>query len=183
MGCRRARHIQQPQRRSARVCLRRDPGLVNGSPLLRGPAPVRLPPAPARILRSHVALTPGSRLGVDDIAAQIGVGGMGEVYRAADSNLKRSVAIKVLPASVAGDADRVAFSANPKSSRPSTIRTSERLRAQENTGLDGAPEGTGLGGEDLSQRIAPGAISVDDALPVAKQIAEAPEASPIAPAA
>ena len=55
-----------------------------------------------------MALTPGTRLGVDDINAQIGVGGMGEVYRATDSNLKRSVAIEVLPASVAGDADRVA---------------------------------------------------------------------------
>jgi serine/threonine protein kinase len=65
-------------------------------------------------LRSHaythvnVALTPGARLGVYDITAQIGVGGMGEVYRATDSNLKRQVAIKVLPASVAGDADRLA---------------------------------------------------------------------------
>jgi len=55
-----------------------------------------------------VALTPGTRLGVYDIIAQIGVGGMGEVYRATDKNLKRSVAIKVLPASVAGDADRLA---------------------------------------------------------------------------
>jgi eukaryotic-like serine/threonine-protein kinase len=127
-----------------------------------------------------VALTRSTRLGVDDISAQIGVGGMGEVCRATDSNLKRSVAIKVVPASVAGDADRVAFSANPRSSRPSTIRTSERLPAQEDTGLDGAPDGTGLEGEDLSQRIAPGAISVD-ALPIAKQIAEAPEAAPVVP--
>ena len=55
-----------------------------------------------------MALTPGTRLGVYQITAQIGVGGMGEVYRATDSNLKRSVAIKVLPASVAGDADRLA---------------------------------------------------------------------------
>jgi hypothetical protein len=59
---------------------------------------------------THVTfgLTPGTRLGVDDINAQIGVGGMGEVYRVTDSNLKRSLAIEVLPASVVGDADRVA---------------------------------------------------------------------------
>ena len=55
-----------------------------------------------------VALPPGTRLGVYEITAQIGAGGMGEVYRATDTNLKRSVAIKVLPASVAGDADRLA---------------------------------------------------------------------------
>ena len=55
-----------------------------------------------------MALTPGTRLGVYEVNAQIGVGGMGEVYRATDGNLKRSVAIKVLPDSVAGDADRLA---------------------------------------------------------------------------
>src|SRR5207245_10765390 len=53
-------------------------------------------------------LHPGTRLGVYETTTQIGEGGMGEVYRATDSNLKRSVAIKVLPASVAGDADRLA---------------------------------------------------------------------------
>ena len=55
-----------------------------------------------------MALTPGTRLGVYEVTGQIGAGGMGEVYRATDSNLKRSVAIKVLPASVAGDVDRLA---------------------------------------------------------------------------
>ena len=55
-----------------------------------------------------MALTPGTRLGPYEVVAQIGVGGMGEVYRATDTNLKRAVAIKVLPASVAGDAERLA---------------------------------------------------------------------------
>ncbi len=55
-----------------------------------------------------MTLTPGTRLGPYEITAPIGAGGMGEVYRATDSNLKRSVAIKVLLASVAGDADRLA---------------------------------------------------------------------------
>jgi eukaryotic-like serine/threonine-protein kinase len=53
-------------------------------------------------------VTPGTRLGPYEIAAQIGVGGMGEVYLATDTNLARQVAIKVLPASVAADPDRLA---------------------------------------------------------------------------
>ena len=55
-----------------------------------------------------MALSAGTRLGPYEIAAQIGVGGMGEVYRATDTNLRRQVAIKVLPASVSGDPDRLA---------------------------------------------------------------------------
>jgi len=54
-----------------------------------------------------LALTPGTRLGVYEVTAPIGAGGMGEVYRATDRNPKRSVAIEVLPASVAGDEDRL----------------------------------------------------------------------------
>jgi serine/threonine protein kinase len=48
-------------------------------------------------------LTPGSRIGSYEIAAQIGAGGMGEVYRATDTRLHRDVAIKVLPDALAGD--------------------------------------------------------------------------------
>ena len=53
-----------------------------------------------------MALAPGVRLGPYEITAQIGVGGMGEVYRATDTKLDRDVAIKVLPAALAADPDR-----------------------------------------------------------------------------
>ena len=55
-----------------------------------------------------MALASGTRLGPYEITAQIGVGGMGEVYRATDTELDRDVAIKVLPASLAGDPERIA---------------------------------------------------------------------------
>ena len=53
-------------------------------------------------------LQPGTCLGPYEIAAQIGVGGIGEVCKATDTNLKRSVALKVVPASVVADVDRLA---------------------------------------------------------------------------
>ena len=55
-----------------------------------------------------MAFASGTRLGPYEITAQIGVGGMGEVYRATDTKLKREVAIKVLPSHVAADPERLA---------------------------------------------------------------------------
>src|SRR5499427_5174074 len=103
---------------------------------------------------------------------------MGEVYRATDINLKRSVAIKVLPPSVAADAQRLAR----------FQREAEVLAALNHTnigaiyGLEKASDFTALvmelvEGDDLSQRIARGPIPLDEALPIAKQIADALEAA------
>jgi serine/threonine protein kinase len=55
-----------------------------------------------------MTITPGTRLGPYQVTALLGEGGMGQVYRATDPRLKRHVAIKLLPASVEGDADRLA---------------------------------------------------------------------------
>src|SRR5467141_1989830 len=52
-----------------------------------------------------MALPPGTKLGPYEIVAQLGAGGMGEVYRARDTRLERDVAVKVLPASLASDAN------------------------------------------------------------------------------
>jgi serine/threonine protein kinase len=74
-----------------------------------------------------LTLTPGTRLGAYEITALLGAGGMGEVYRATDTNLKRSVAIKVLPKAVAPEADRLtlpARSRSPGGAEPSQHRGS-----------------------------------------------------------
>ena len=55
-----------------------------------------------------MALTPGTRLGVYEVIAPIGEGGMGQVLRARDTKLDRDVAIKILPEAVAHDTDRLA---------------------------------------------------------------------------
>jgi eukaryotic-like serine/threonine-protein kinase len=125
-----------------------------------------------------LALIPGTQIGPYEITAQIGAGGMGEVYRAIDSHLKRSVAVKVLPAAVAGDADRLAR----------FQREAEVLAALNHPniaaiyGLEKTADLTALvmelvDGEDLSAHIARGAMPLADALPIAKQIAEALEAA------
>jgi Tol biopolymer transport system component len=125
-----------------------------------------------------LSLTPGNRLGVYDITAQIGEGGMGQVFRAIDTKLKRQVAIKILPPAVAADAERLA-----RFQREAEVLAS--LNHPNIAAIYGLEESGGMTalvmelveGEDLSQRIAKGAIPLDEALPIAKQIAEALEAA------
>jgi serine/threonine protein kinase len=121
-----------------------------------------------------VALTPGTRVGAYEITGLIGAGGMGEVYRARDSKLKREVAIKVLPADVAADPERLA-----RFQREAEVLASlNHPHIAHVYGIeDGALAMELVEGEDLSQRIARGAIPIDEALPIAKQIAEALEAA------
>ena len=125
-----------------------------------------------------MALTPGTRLGPYEIGPQIGVGGMGEVYKGTDTNLKRAVAIKVLPALVAADKERLA-----RFQREAEVLAA--LNHPNVAAIYGLEESGGMTalvmelveGEDLSQRIARGAIPLAEALPIATQIAEALEAA------
>jgi Tol biopolymer transport system component len=123
-----------------------------------------------------LALTPGTRLGVYEVIASIGAGGMGEVFRARDTKLNRDVALKVLPDSFASDPDRLArFTREAQ-----TLASLNHPNIAHIHGLEESSDVRALvmelvEGEDLSQRIARGAIPIDDALPIAKQIAEALE--------
>src|SRR5687768_870490 len=102
---------------------------------------------------------------------------MGEVYRATDTKLKRQVAIKILPSPLAADPDRLA-----RFQREAEVLAS--LNHPNIAVIYGLEDADGVKalvmelveGEDLAQRIARGAIPPADALPIAKQIAEALEA-------
>jgi serine/threonine protein kinase len=126
---------------------------------------------------ASVLLT-GRRIGVFEVQGLLGVGGMGEVYRARDTRLGRDVAIKILPRTVKDDSDRLA-----------RFEREARVLASLNHphigaifGLEDADDFTSLvmelvEGDDLSQRIARGAIPIPEALSIARQIAEAVEAA------
>jgi len=125
-----------------------------------------------------MALVPGIRLGPYEVLAQIGVGGMGEVYRATDTNLGRQVAIKVLPEAFAHDPDRLArFEREAK-----TLASLNHPNIAQIYGLQKSGGMTALvmelvEGPTLADRITQGPIPVDETLPIAKQIAEALEAA------
>ena len=150
----------------------------------------------ARIIHPSLALTLGSRLGPYTVTSHLGSGGMGEVYQATDTNLKRQVALKVLPASVAADAERLA-----RFQREAEVLAA--LNHPNIAAIYGLEKSEGITalvmelveGDDLSTLIARGSVgdatppqahrlspnahglALDEALPIARQIAEALEAA------
>jgi eukaryotic-like serine/threonine-protein kinase len=128
-----------------------------------------------------MSLAVGTRLGSFEVTGVLGAGGMGEVYRARDTRLKRDVALKILPASFATDPDRLA-----RFQREAEVLASlNHPNIAAIHGLEEGPAEAGpyvhalvmelVDGETLADRIARGAIPVDEALPIARQIAEALE--------
>jgi serine/threonine-protein kinase len=125
-----------------------------------------------------LALAPRTRLGVYEVTAQIGEGGMGQVYRAHDTKLNRDVALKILPDAFASNPDRLARFTQE-------AQTLASLNHPNIAHIYGLEESNGVRalvlelveGEDLSMRITRGAIPLAEALPIAKQIAKALEAA------
>ncbi len=125
-----------------------------------------------------MSLSPGTRIGPYQVTALIGAGGMGEVYRATDTNLNRAVAIKVLPASLSSDPDRLArfhreaqvLAAlnHPHIAQIHGLETTDGVTALVMELVEGAT---------LADRIAQGAIPLDAAVAIATQIAEALQAA------
>ena len=124
----------------------------------------------------------GTRVGPYEITGVLGAGGMGEVFRARDTKLLRDVAIKVLPESLASDPERRA-----RFEREAQVLAS--LNHPNIGGIHGLEEGPSDGqpaqalilelveGPTLADRIAQGPIPLDEALPIARQIADALEAA------
>jgi eukaryotic-like serine/threonine-protein kinase len=125
-----------------------------------------------------MSVAPGARLGAYEIVAPLGAGGMGEVYRAHDPKLHRDVAIKILPELFAHDADRLA-----RLQREAQVLAS--LNHPNIGGIYGLEDAEGVKalvlelveGPTLADRLAQGSLPLDEALPMARQIAEALEAA------
>src|SRR3990167_555758 len=132
-----------------------------------------------------MAVSAGTRLGPYETLAPLGAGGMGEVYRASDTRLKRQVAIKTLPPLVAADPERLA-----RFQREAEVLAS--LNHPHIAAIYGSEESPSIGsgqagvkalvmelveGPTLADRIAQGPIPFDEALPIARQIAAALEAA------
>jgi Tol biopolymer transport system component len=125
-----------------------------------------------------VALAPGTRLGPYEVTAQIGAGGMGEVYRARDTKLNRDVALKILPDALAIDSDRIArFRREAQVLASLNHPNIAAIYGFEDSGSTHALVLELVEGPTLADRIAKGPIPLDEALPIAKQIAEALEAA------
>src|SRR3984885_8988845 len=119
-----------------------------------------------------MTLSAGDKLGSYEILASIGAGGMGEVYRATDTKPDRQVAIKILPAAVANDPERLA-----RFKREAKVLAS--LNHPNIATIFGVEEGALvmelIEGDTLVDRIAKGPIPVEEAVRIADQIAAALE--------
>jgi serine/threonine-protein kinase len=130
------------------------------------------------IVDELMALKPGARIGPYEVATQIGEGGMGEVYRAMDMTLGRTVAIKVLPDAFASDAERLArFEREARNLAALNHPNIAQIYGVERSTPVPALVMELVEGPTLADRIARGPIPVDEALPIARQIAEALEAA------
>ena len=125
-----------------------------------------------------MSLAVGQRIGAFEITGSLGAGGMGEVYRATDTKLKRHVAIKILPGAVANDADRLA-----RFRREAEVLAS--LNHPNIAAIYGFEDASGVHalvlelveGRTLEGYLAARALPLDDALKIARQIGEALEAA------
>ncbi len=133
-----------------------------------------------------MTLKSGDRVGAYDVLVLLGQGGMGEVYKARDTKLDRDVALKVLPSLFTDDPDRLArFEREAKSLAALNHPNIAQVYGLEGDGSPSSLRETRplaivmelVEGEDLAARISRGPLPVDDALTIARQVADALEAA------
>ena len=125
-----------------------------------------------------MSLRSGTRLGPYEIVALLGAGGMGEVYRARDTRLNRDVAIKILPEAFARDTERLArFEREAKTLAALNHPNIAQVHGLEESNAVRALVMELVPGEDSAARIARGPMPLDEALPIARQIADALDAA------
>ncbi|HEU5179216.1 MAG TPA: protein kinase [Candidatus Polarisedimenticolia bacterium] len=125
-----------------------------------------------------MSLSAGDRLGPYEVIAPLGAGGMGEVYRATDTKLRREVALKLLPDLFAGDPQRLArFTREAQALAALNHPNIAQIYGLEESGGTRALVMELVEGEDLSALIARGPMPLVEVLPIARQIAEALEAA------
>jgi serine/threonine protein kinase len=132
-----------------------------------------------------MSVAPGTSIGHYEIVERLGAGGMGEVYRARDTKLGRDVALKILPEVFATDGDRLARFGR----EATTLASLNHPNIAQIHGVEESPSSESseirthalvmelVEGEDLARRLTRGAIPLDDALPIARQVAEGLEAA------
>jgi serine/threonine protein kinase len=121
-------------------------------------------------------LASGTKIGFYEVNSLLGVGGMGEVYRSRDSKLSRQVALKVLPAGVAADPERLTrFSREAILLAALNHPNIAAIYGLEDSGAIHALVMELVEGPTLADRIKSGPISIEETLPIAKQICEALE--------
>jgi serine/threonine protein kinase/Tol biopolymer transport system component len=131
-----------------------------------------------------MTLTAGTKLGLYDILSPLGAGGMGEVYRAKDTRLGRDVAIKVLPEEFFEDEERrLRFEREARTlatlNHPgiAAIYSFEEIPGNSSSSTRHLLVMELVEGEDLAEKLLSGPLSLEESLPIAKQIAEALEAA------
>ena len=123
-----------------------------------------------------MALPPGTRIGTYQVVAPIGAGGMGEVYRAHDTKLRRDVALKVVPPAFASDPDRMSrFEREARVLASLSHPNIASIYGIEESGATHALVMELVEGPTLAERIQPGPIPVDEALAIARQVVDAIE--------
>ena len=135
-------------------------------------------PSRCRTYAYRIRAVIGQSLGPYEVLAKLGEGGMGEVYRARDTRLKRDVAIKILPAAFARDPDRIARLQR----EAEVLATLNHPNIAAVYGFEETPVATGIvlelvEGPTLADRLVTGAVPIDESLTIAKQIADALEAA------